>query len=159
MADTTETKPAEGAETEITMTEQTAETKPAEPQPAAETKPATETKPTETTKPAEETKPAEPDYKAEAESYAARAIQAEARSALSGLGVPAARLDAALKVADLAGIDLKDAKAGEKIAAAAAKVLELVPEFKGGAGTGSTVSTPRKPGTLDDFQRGYMGAK
>ena len=112
--------------TQPTETTQTAETKPAEAttQPT-ETKPA-ETKPAETAKPAEEAKatdakPTEPDYRAEAANYAARAIQAEARSALSALGVPASRLDAAVKIADLNRIDLKDAKAGEKIAAAAAK--------------------------------------
>ena len=165
--DPTETKTTETTETQPTTTEQPTETKTTETQPTVETKPTTEVKPgTEKpadTQPAKEAeKPAEPDYKAQAADFAARVVQAEARTALAGLGVPAARLDAALKVADLSGINPIDAKAGEKIAAAAAKVLELVPEFKAqpaGAGTGPTVATPRKPGALDDFQRGYMGAK
>lgn len=164
MADNPETKATETTEAQPNTTEQTPEAKPAESQPATEAKPAAteqapETKPADT-KPATETKPAEPDYKAQAADYAARVVRAEAKTALVAMGVPAARLDAALKIADLNGIDPNDAKAGEKIAAAAAKVLEIVPEFKGGAGTGSAVATPRKSGgELDDFQRGYLGTK
>lgn len=164
MDPTTETKTTETAETQPNTTEQPTESKTTETQPAAETKPATEAKPSaeqppETTPAKEVEKPAEPDYKAQAADFATRVVQAEARTALAGLGVPAARLDAALKVADLAGINPSDAKSGEKIAAAVAKVLELVPEFKAGSGTGAAVATPRKPGALDDFQRGYLGTK
>lgn len=170
MADNPETKATETTEAQPNTTEQTPEAKPAESQPATEAKPAAVTKPAATeqapetkpvdTKPATETKPAEPDYKAQAADYAARVVRAEAKAALVAMGVPAARLYAALKIADLNGIDPNDAKAGEKIAAAAAKVLEIVPEFKGGAGTGSAVATPRKSGgELDDFQRGYLGTK
>jgi len=164
MAETNDTQATETTQaTEAAQATETAKTAEATTQEAETTKGAeaatpAEAKQTEAAK-ASEAKATEPDYKAQAADYAARAIRAEARAALSALGVPAARLDAAVKIAELTGINPSDAKAGEKIAAAAQKVLELVPEFKGGAGTGSTVATPRKTGTLDDFERGYLGAK
>ena len=157
MDDPTKTTPAEPVTEPVKPTEPT---KPAEPAtPTEPTKPAEPATPTEPTKPAAPTKPVEPDYKAQAADYAAKAINAEARSALSALGVPAAKLGMAVKLAELGGIDINDKDASDKIAAAAQKVLELVPEFKGGAGTGATLPTSRNPKALDDFQRGYMGTK
>ena len=67
----------------------------------------------------------------------ARAVQAELRTAAALAGVPK-------------GIDLDAADAQDKLDAAVAKVLEAVPELRGGAGTGSTGNFARRNGGAED---------
>jgi len=127
--------------------------KPADPNPTPDPEPADPAKPTDP--PA----PAEPDYKAQAAEYAARAVQAEARAALAALGVPAAKLSTALKLADLSGINPADKGAPDAIAKAAEAVLAELPELRGGAGTGAAVATQRKTAENDPFLKGFLGEK
>lgn len=72
----------------------------------------------------------------------ARAVQAELRTAAALAGVPKERIPYVLRMCDTEGIDLDAADAQDKLDAAVAKVLEAVPELRGGAGTGSTATLP-----------------
>ncbi|MEG1842817.1 MAG: hypothetical protein RR296_01090 [Clostridia bacterium] len=90
------------------------------------------------------------------------ALNAEARAAAAGLGVRADRVRYTVKLADLSGIDLGKEGACEKVSAAISKVLEVMPELKGGAGTGSLGNPPRQQLTPQDtavqeFRRGLNG--
>ena len=71
----------------------------------------------------------------------ARAVQAELRTAAALAGVPKERIPYVLRLCDTEGIDLD---------AAVAKVLEAVPELRGGAGTGSTGNFARRNGGAED---------
>ena len=90
------------------------------------------------------------------------ALDAEARAAAAGLGIKADRVRYAVRLADLSGIDLTKEGAAEKVSAAIGKVLEALPELRGGAGTGSVGNHPRQQQTpeeaaLAEFRRGLKG--
>ena len=80
----------------------------------------------------------------------ARAVQAELRTAAALAGVPKERIPYVLRMCDTEGIDLDAADAQDKLDAAVAKVLEAVPELRGGAGTGSTGNFARRNGNAED---------
>ena len=80
----------------------------------------------------------------------ARAVQAELRTAAALAGVPKERIPYVLRLCDTEGIDLDAADAQDKLDAAVAKVLEAVPELRGGAGTGSTGNFARRNGGAED---------
>ena len=80
----------------------------------------------------------------------ARAVQAELRTAAALAGVPKERIPYVLRMCDTEGIDLDAADAQDKLDAAVAKVLEAVPELRGGAGTGSTGNFARRNGGAED---------
>ena len=80
----------------------------------------------------------------------ARAVQAELRTAAALAGVPKERIPYVLRMCDTEGIDLDAADARDKLDAAVAKVLEVVPELRGGAGTGSTGNFARRNGGAED---------
>ena len=80
----------------------------------------------------------------------ARAVQAELRTAAALAGVPKERIPYVLRLCDTEGIDLDAADAQDKLDAAVAKVLEAVPEMRGGAGTGSTGNFARRNGGAED---------
>ena len=65
-------------------------------------------------------------------------------------GVPKERIPYVLRMCDTEGIDLDAADAQDKLDAAVAKVLEAVPELRGGAGTGSTGNVARRNGGAED---------
>ena len=70
----------------------------------------------------------------------ARAVQAELRTAAALAGVPKERIPYVLRLCDTE----------DKLDAAVAKVLEAVPELRGGAGTGSTGNFARRNGGAED---------
>ena len=80
----------------------------------------------------------------------ARAVQAELRTAAALAGVPKERIPYVLRMCDTEGIDLDAADAQDKLDAAVAKVLEAVPELRGGTGTGSTGNFARRNGGAED---------
>lgn len=80
----------------------------------------------------------------------ARAVQAELRTAAALAGVPKERIPYVLRMCDTEGIDLDAADAQDKLDAAVAKVLEAVPELRGGAGTGSAGNFARRNGNAED---------
>lgn len=93
----------------------------------------------------------------------ARAMQAELRTAAALAGVPKERIPYVLRMCDTEGIDLDAADAQDKLDAAVAKVLEAVPELRGGAGTGSTGNFARRSGNAEDaldakIRENIMGA-
>lgn len=172
----TPTDPAPGAVVPGTIPAP-APAKPAEPAPApasqpAEPKPAPAAPPTDPTpkpqapKPAQAAPPTDPapkpaDPKPDAGEQLSRmagiALDASARAAASEIGIRPDRIAYAVKLADLGGIDVTADGAAEKIAAAIAKVAEVLPELKGSAaGTGSLGNHPRKIGdAIDPFERGF----
>lgn len=77
-------------------------------------------------------------------------MQAELRTAAALAGVPKERIPYVLRMCDTEGIDLDAADAQDKLDAAVAKVLEAVPELRGGAGTGSTGNFARRNGGAED---------
>ena len=88
------------------------------------------------------------------------ALKSTVRAAAVEAGIKAERVDYAVRLADLSGIDILAADAQEKIATAIGKVLADVPELKGtvGVGTGSLGNHARQSTkTLDAFERGFLG--
>ena len=77
-------------------------------------------------------------------------LAAELRTAAALAGVPKERIPYVLRMCDTEGIDLDAADAQDKLDAAVAKVLEAVPELRGGAGTGSTGNFARRNGGAED---------
>ena len=86
----------------------------------------------------------EPKKDDKADDLAARVVTANARA------VPKERIPYVLRMCDTEGIDLDAADAQDKLDAAVAKVLEAVPELRGGAGTGSTGNFARRNGGAED---------
>jgi hypothetical protein len=89
--------------------------------------------------------------------YMARIRTAEGRAAAAVMGVAQGRLDYAVQLAGLDEIDIDDPGAGEKIAEAIGALLDKLPEFKGGAGTGTVGAHPRRSVRKDAFERGFTG--
>lgn len=125
---------AESTETQATQTETAAQPAPEKPQAPVATAQADAAKATDAAKDT-------PDELTQTRGQLTKALElalnAEARAAAAGLGVKADRIQYAVRLADLSGIDLTQADAAQKVSAAIGKVLEALPELRGGAGTGS----------------------
>jgi hypothetical protein len=87
-------------------------------------------------------------------------LTTSAEAAAARLGIPEGRVKHMLRMADLKGIDPMAVDAGPKVQAALEKVLEDVPELRGGTGTGSpgAFARQKEPTAAEkaeaDFRRG-----
>lgn len=80
------------------------------------------------------------------------------RTAAALAGVAKERIPYVMRMADVAGLDPSAADAAERYQQAIDKVLEAVPELRGGAGTGSAGNFARKPVKEQDaFLTGLSG--
>lgn len=75
----------------------------------------------------------------------AKLVEYQLRTAAALSGVAKERIPYVMRMADVAGLDPSAADAAERYQQAIDKVLEIVPELRGGAGTGGTGNFARKP--------------
>lgn len=75
----------------------------------------------------------------------AKLVEYQLRTAAALSGVAKERIPYVMRMADVTGLDPSAADAAERYQQAIDKVLEIVPELRGGAGTGGTGNFARKP--------------